>query len=339
MNKYLLFLIILTFLFSCKEEEKQEFVNLDQSSVLVLNEGNFRSANGSVSIYNPIDKQVVNEVFRANNSGRPLGDVVQSMVEIDGKGFIVVNNSNKIEVVDLATFQAVGQILNLNSPRYVLPINSTKAYVSDLYEDKIYIINPQAMTITGAINTKGWTEEMVLVNNTAFVCQVDSNQVYVIDVLSDSIVRRINVNTSPSSIVADKNDNVWVACTGGNGIGNSALIRINSASLVVDKRLENSDINQGLGQLRINSTKDELFYLSDGLHKISVNDTALSVSPMISANNRLFYGLGINSANDDIYITDAIDYQQRGVVYRFDKSGVEVDNFKVGLIPQQLFFK
>ena len=49
-------------------------------------------------------------------NNRPLGDMVQSFSVADDKGFIVVNNSQKVEVVLLNTFKSSGCIRGILSP-------------------------------------------------------------------------------------------------------------------------------------------------------------------------------------------------------------------------------
>ena len=77
--------------------------------VVVLNEGNFMFGNGSVSVIDNSIEQVSNEAFKQAN-GYPLGDVPQSLMVHDSLGYIIVNNSGKIEVVDWADFKSVKTI-------------------------------------------------------------------------------------------------------------------------------------------------------------------------------------------------------------------------------------
>jgi hypothetical protein len=91
--------------------------------------------------------------------------------------------------------------------------------------------------------------------------------------------------------------------------------------------------------LKINGAGDELFFLNNGLYKMSVNDTQLPTDPFISqANGRFFVYLGLDPVNNDIYIGDPKDYQSNGVVYRFSSTGVLKNEITAGIIPAAFGF-
>ena len=106
------FLLFVFLLFSCKTDEEKEITPVSNESgvdVIVLNEGNFGSGNASINWYNSSENKIYQHIFKSNNQGRPIGDVVQSMQIIGDKGYIVVNNSQKIEVVNLSDFKSIGR--------------------------------------------------------------------------------------------------------------------------------------------------------------------------------------------------------------------------------------
>lgn len=343
MKKYVNILLLLLFLFGCKKEEKKEpvsHVSIANSEVIILNEGNFQWGQGTVSLYDPQSGEVNNDVFQSNNNNRPLGDVAQSMTMIGDTGYIVVNNSNKIEVVDLTTFQSIGEISTLNSPRNLLPISPNKAYVSDLYEDDIYIVNPHDFSVIGRINSAGWTEEMVMVNGKVFVCQVDSSQLLVIDAATDQIIDRLPTAHSPQYIELDKNGNVWVSCSGNQDAKKPALQQFNSSNLQLMKSLSEESVNQFFGEIAFNSTKEELFFINkDGVGKLTITDTMLAEMAFVPANNRILYAMNVDPKTNEIYLADAIDYQQRGIIYRYSENGSLMSYFRVGIIPGSIYFK
>lgn len=343
MSKWLYILFVLAFLFACKKEEPKEAVSegaIESAKVMILNEGNFQWGQGTLSLYDPQSGEVINDVFQANNNERPLGDVAQSLTIIGDTAYIVVNNSNKIEVVQLKNFRSIGTISPLNSPRNLLSISSNKAYVSDLYEDDLYIVNPQDYSIQGRIKTDGWTEEMALVNGKAFVCQVDSNQLLVIDAATDQIIAKLSTAHSPQYIEVDQNDNVWVSCRGNQADKKPALQQFNSSTLQLMKSLTDQSNNQFFGEIAFDQAKKALFFINKlGVGQVKITDTTLSEMAFISANNRILYAMNVDPHTNEIYLADAIDYQQKGVVYRYSESGNLLTHFRVGIIPGSIYFK
>lgn len=340
MKKGLLFIVSVITLFSCKKEKETE-IQLPQttkSRVVILNEGNFRSVNASIDLYYPSDHAFQEGVFSSNNGSRPLGDVAQSMNIVNGDYWVVVNNSNKIEILDPNTFQSIGKIEGFNSPRYIQPVSADKVYVSDLYEGKIYAVNPQSRVIEKQIYSGGWTEEMLVTDNKLFVCQVDSNQVYVIDALADTLVKKINTFKSPQSIGIDAEGFIWISCSGGYNEDLPALQRIDPLGLEIVKTLAHADISKSIGDISFDREKKKLFYLMEGLFQINITDTILASTPLIEKGGRNFYAMHVNPANNDIYLSDALDYQQKGVVYRYSNQGQLIHQFKAGLIPGFFYF-
>jgi hypothetical protein len=100
--------------------------------VFILNEGNFRGNNGSLSFYSYDSIKIFNDIYYTVN-GQTLGDVPNAMVIKGDKAYIVVNNSGKVEVIDQTTIQSKATIKGLISPRNLAVINDNKAYVSSLY--------------------------------------------------------------------------------------------------------------------------------------------------------------------------------------------------------------
>ena len=125
-------------------------ISQQRGTVPSPNEGNFQYGNATLSYYDPETKQVENEIFKRAN-GFKLGDVAQSMTIRDGVGWVVVNNSHVIFAIDINTFKEVGRIINLTSPRYIHFLSDEKAYVTQIWDNRIFIVNPKRYEITGCV--------------------------------------------------------------------------------------------------------------------------------------------------------------------------------------------
>src|SRR5688572_27862913 len=125
-----LFLSAGLFLTGCtSEDETVEKPATSENGVFVTNEGQYTKGNGAVSFISKQTSKVDRDLFMTVNN-RPLGDIVQSMTIHNGKAYIVVNNSEKIEIADANTFKEGGVINGLVLPRYAVGLNN-KLYVTE----------------------------------------------------------------------------------------------------------------------------------------------------------------------------------------------------------------
>lgn len=344
-NNLYIFLILFIGMASCKKQEIgpqcptcfEDNIAVKYNDVLIGCEGNFGWGNSSLSLYNPSDTSITNSVFQ-NINGYALGDVMQSMTEYNGKLYVVVNNSGKIEILDTATYQKTITISGLTSPRFFCGINSSKAYVSDLFSNQITILDLSSNSVIGNITTNGWTEEMLLVNDKIFVTRPDTNFILQINASTDVIEDTIVVAKGPSSIVLDNNNQLWVLSSGGTNEEQGELNQIDPSTNSIIQTMVFGDINDSPNNLKTSPSGEEIYYLNNGISKLSIYDTALPFTSIVTQNGALFYGLGI-SPTHDIYVSDAVDYVQSGIVYRYDSTATLIHQFVVGIIPQGFWFK
>lgn len=332
------------------------------AGVFVCNEGNFMYGNASLSYYDPAEDTVYNQVFyNANNF--PLGDVCQSMSIIDGKGFVVVNNSGKVYVVDVNTFKYIGAISGLTSPRYIQQVSPDKIYISDLYSPSMAIADPTTLQVTGHVymgTTKGpgkvnGTEQMVMHGSYVYVCSWSYNdKVYKVDTRTDRVVDSLTVTKQPNSMVLDKNGKIWVLSDGGYagspyGQERATLIRIDAEQFAVEQIYRFPDAVASPSELCINRAGDRLYFINgswasgtvpnSGVYAMGVEETSLPSQPFVAEEGRLFYALSVDPYTDQVYISDAIDYTQRGLVFRYSPDGRLLSRFRVDIIPGAFCFK
>lgn len=345
MCKVILLLVIPLATLSCLKVHDPAIVDggysyLSGQGVFVINEGNFRGGNGSLSFFSYDSARLYNNVFMSFNK-RPLGDVPYSMAITGSRAYLVVNNSGKVEVADRNTFISIETINGLISPRYLVAINDIKAYVTSLYSDSIAIVNLETNRITGYINI-GCSSESIIINQTeAFVANwVGGNKVFVINTTNDSVVDSIEVGTEPESMVMDINNYLWVLCNGGWQRENFAeLIAINTFDNTIEKRLTFPSINDSPTSLQIDGTGGTLFFLDNGIKKMSIYDMEIPRTPFISPLVHNFYKLGINPSNNEIFVTDVSDYQHKGSLLRYSAQGGLISEYPAEIIPGEIRFK
>lgn len=335
--------MLLLFVFSCKKDgpdkSNSTIITTGQNAVYIINEGNFQFGNASVSYFADGMTHAVEDLFQPANN-RPLGDVCQSMYLFNNKSYVVLNNSSKIEVVNQNNFVSDAVITGINSPRYFLPVSKSKAYITDLYSNKISIANLSNNTIIGTIACAGWTEEMALAFGKAFVTNQKSNKLYVINTITDVITDSILIGYGSNSIVEDKNGKLWVLCSGSASSNEKASLHcINAINHSVERTLMFNNSTELPYKLAINGSSDTLYYLNKDIYRFGITDTNLPTTPFIAQNSRKFYGLGINPNNGHVYVADAIDYVQRGKVYIYKPDGMLFTSFLAGIIPADFYFR
>lgn len=349
--------ILLVVLCACSESPVDTvfFDFTARRGVYIVNQGNFMYGNSSLSFYYPETRKVINHVFQARN-GAPIGDVAQSMTIWNGLGFIVVNNSGKIYVIDSNTAVFKGSITGLNSPRYIHVINDGKAYVTDLYARKITIFNPSTFEITGAIPVNNSvsefsqhsTEKMVQYKNEVFTnCWSYDNKILVINTETDQLIDSIEVFKQPNSLVLDKDNKLWVLTDGGfegspYGYERPALVKIDAETREVERSYRFELGEHPIG-LCLNAGKDSLLFINKHVWKMAISDKKLPSQPFLTSSYTAtyggFYSLAIDPVNSEIYVGDAIDHAQNGIVYRYSPSGTLIDSFKTGITPSDFAFK
>ena len=343
--------------FGCKKDDggaDEPKVVTSTEGVFVCNEGNFMSENASLSYYDNATKQESNDIFYHVNNV-PLGSTCQSMAIYGGKGYVVVNGSGKVYVINVDDYKHLATVSGLTSPRYIGFIDSRKAYITDLYSPLISVLDLTTNTVTGTIEVGAGTEQIICYKDWAYVCSWSmNNKIYRINTRTDKVEGFVEVPIQPNSMVLDKNNKLWVLSDGsfeGSAYGHekAALTRIDPETFRIEQTILFPDLDASPSELSINGNRDKLYYIdgSDGdaasnlggVYEMDCEAVTLPTAPLIPENGRLFYGLGVDPVNSDIYVSDAIDYTQPGIVYRYDVSGTELDDFKAGICPGAFCFK
>jgi DNA-binding beta-propeller fold protein YncE len=335
-------LFALTLLSACIKDKPQEpvksgtTINAD-SKVLVVNEGGFGYNNADITIYDPASGSITNDYYKQQNSNEVLGDVCQSICKFNNRYYLMMNNSNKVVVANADNFVKVATISGFNSPRYLLPLTYSKAYVSDLYASSIQIIDLNTNVITGTIPCMAGTEEMVLMYNKAFVTCSNSPYCYVINAATDVITDSVLVGKNATSLVIDRYSKVWILA-GGNSSEAGKLLRINPATLQTELSLS-FGLADNAHHLRINKTRDTLYYLNKGIQRFLISDSQLPSAPLVNQGTKIYYGLGVNPKDYTIYVSDAIDYVQKSKIEVYKPDGTLKSNFTAGIISNGFVFE
>ncbi|MCB0395157.1 MAG: hypothetical protein KDD36_00800 [Flavobacteriales bacterium] len=331
------------------DEDKDDTVTPSAytSGIFVVNEGLFGSGSGTVSFYNRTTGDVTSKIFESKN-GFPLGNIVQSVTVNDDMAYVVVNNANKVEVVESGDFLSTATITGLDAPRYVL-VNGSRAYITEWgktgNEGAVKVLNIFKNTIDKTISTGKGAERMAFLNNRLFVACAggfgNDSVVSVINAQVDTLLTNWEVGPNPNSLQLDANDKLWVLCGGRWKSDNSAieaparLVRIDPSTGNVELTLPFSTASTA-SSLVINDAGDKLYYMFNSkLYAHDISSSTLAATPLIS---RGFYGLGFDPVSKYLYACDAGNFSSEGKVLRYEETGAVVDSFQVGVAPNGFAF-
>jgi len=347
----LISLLLLIFVASCDKDSnviKGKYVK----GAFVSNEGAYGAGNGSVSFYSFEGDTVSNNIF-SNTNSRPLGDVVQSVCVYKNYAYIVVNASNKVEVVTYNDFVESGVILDLSQPRYFAGVNSDKAYITQWGDNGVVkVVDLNTLDVTKSISVGSGPENILIEGDYAYVANSGGfgrdTVVSVIDINTDEVVKNINVGDNPADIVIDKDENIWVLCRGYIQYAADWSIASETSGKLVKINADNNTVEEtiDLGQtdhpasLEINKDGDVLYfgggYAYPGVFTYNIINKTISDQAFI---RKSLYGFSVNPDNGNIFALEAPSFTANGMLYRYNSDGEVLGNYEVGVGPNGAGFK
>ncbi len=371
MNRIFIYMI-LAFLFcsSCRKDTdvvkgEQENITPEKGSIkgfYLLNEGNMGMNRASIDFCDLHNGVYNRNIYSQINpdATRELGDVGNDIKIYGSKMYVVLNMSDKVEVLDAFTAKRIGQI-NISNCRNITFYNG-KIYVS-AYTG--IVNNPSSPNgIVAEVDTSSFKilretsvgrqpEDMTVVGNKLYVANSGGyspsnydRTVSVIDLETFTEIKKIDVAINLHRIQKDNYGDLYVTSRGNYYTTRSKLFIIDTYN---DRVKDSFDIAAG----NIVIQGDSAYVYSagwsyiDNKNQISYalidvkNEEVLSnkfINDATVESIRLPYGLAINPYSHDIYVTDAGDYLTPGTLYCFDKNGYKKWSVRTGDIPGHFTF-
>ena len=310
--------------------------------VFIVNEGNFGKANGTVTHFSN-GEVATQDLFGVVNGGRALGDVVQSMTIDDNIGYIVVNNSKRVEVVTASTFESLYTVDGLVLPRY-LTVEDDFAYVTEWVSftepGRVSVIDLKAHAVVEKIAVGTGAENILEDEDLLYVSNSFTNTVSVIDIESREVIKTITVDFSPGELLKDGNGKIWVLCGGAYQANDGALVQLDpskSRKPSDESVVKTIELNMNVGVTKATMSHDQLqiFYFSGkNVYRFNVSDAEAPDEPFIEeAGASSFYGIGIDHRTNILYVADDKGFASSGTVFRYELSGDAIDTFTAGIGP------
>ena len=337
------------------EPDAPKNVNIDSTltsiGLYVLNEGLFNMNNSTLTWYDYSAGNPVTGFFELKN-GRRLGDTGNDIAIYGLKMYIVMNVSSQLEVVNPYTGKSIKQIPFFDGdkprqPRYIAFHNS-KAFVCS-FDGTVAVVDTATLVIEKFITVGRNPDGIAVANDKVYVSNSGGldypnydNTVSVIDTESLTEIRKIPVRINPHIIVPDKYGDLYVISRGNYGDIKMCLQIIDSKTDELQYTFPDIEV------LNLAIAGDTAYvyhndFISGSGSQIMLIDvkTETVISENFITDGTLIetaYGIAVNNATGDVFITDARGFINTGEVLCFDKSGKKKYSFPAGLNPGHIAF-
>lgn len=339
LNKLLqiIFGFVLLFSLSCTSEYEEVVPEITYNNGLfITNEGNFGKPNAEVTFITKDLSLLQNDIYKAKNNNENLGDVLQTMVFSGDKAYLLLNNSNKITIVNRITFTKTGEITaQLNSPRYMAVANGNLYVSNDKYGGakyvNVYKLSDNSFVKKIDFASTSTVESVVEAGGNIFVQNASygfGNTITKINTTSNTIegseipLANGNINKTISY-----NNNVYVIAAGAT---DSYIYQISPAGAVV-KTITLTGIANGTN-LQIDGGR---FYFSSAnkIYSMDMNSTTVPPMPLITAvdggANFTLYGFTVLDGR--IFTSDVKGFNQPSEITVYTTSGAVISKFTAGM--------
>lgn len=334
-------------LFSCKKNEGNEPLPVITTGAYVLNEGSLSSGT-SITFYDFSKSSAITDIYK-NVNGNSLGTWGNDMIIYGSKMYVVVNYNGYLEVADANTVKSIKKI-DLKSggsslyPRFAAPYKN-KVYVS-CWDGTVAVVDTASLVIDKFIKVGKNPEQMIIIGSNMYVANSGGispgfdSTVSVIDLNTQTEVKKFTVGVNPTSLTSDPEGNIYVGCIGNYDDIPAKLVKLNSSTGQI---LKSADTTVE----RIQYYRGAI-YASGGyggapnVRKLSPVDFSAQSDNFVTDGTKVEtpYAINIDESNGDVYIGDAKNYTSPGEVFCFDASGKKKFSFSVspGLMPNKVVF-
>lgn len=336
--KKFIFLTLLATLFSCSntdDDRQEEQVGIYSNGVFILNEGNFGTPNATVSFISTDFSSVYQDIFSSANAGAALGDVAQSMDFYNENAFVVMNNSNTVEVVTKKDFKKVFTITEqLANPRRIL-IENGKIFVTNALDNSVSIYDANTFNFISKVVLDFSPEFLVEEDNFVYVVpnMYDSGtSVAVLNASNNALVKYITIESGVKGI-AEANDKIYVLTS---NTAATKIFQINTQSNTVATTYTLGNITDAN---YLEYEDNQLYFTSNtGIYTFDVTANYFESTPIFHVVDNSWSTLyGFSVIDNYIYTSDAKGFNQDGEITIYNKTGAVIKQFKAGIGPNGFF--
>jgi DNA-binding beta-propeller fold protein YncE len=367
-------LVLCTLLAACRDDTeifKPEEVEVDPPAppaairgFYLLNEGNMGSNKSTLDYYDYETGLYHRNIYGEANPSVPkeLGDVGNDIAIYGSKLYAVINCSNKVEVMEVASARRLGQI-DIPNCRYI-GFHKGYAYVTSYAGPVELNPNYKQLGYVARVDTATFQvidrclvgfqpDELEIVGNKLYVANSGGymfpnyeSTVSVIDLATFAETKRIEVARNLHRLCTDRHGNLWVTSRGDYYDQPSRLYRVDTERDALVDSLDIAVSNFYLDGDSLYLYSVEWSYITmQNVTTYGIVDVARReivsrnfITDGTEQQIKIPYGIMVHPQTKDIYVTDARNYVSPGTLYCFDKDGRQKWNVRTGDIPAHFVF-
>lgn len=328
----------------------------------VLNEGNMGSNKASLDFLDLSTGKYRQDIYEQVNPEvvKGLGDVGNDLGIYGSKLYVVVNNSNKIEVLQAGTAKRIGQV-NIQNCRNVI-FHNGKAYISAFLgvvgdpkapNGAVYEVDTASLQITRKVTVGRQPEEIAIVGEKLYAANSGGysppnyeRTISVVDLASFTETKCIDVGINLDKLKADAYGDLYVTSRGD-------YYNIQPDLYVIDTKTDQvkKDFKMPVSNFCISGDTAYMYSVAfsyvTGKNTVTYsmldvkNEVVLDRKFITDGTDQLIkvpYGIAVNPVTKDVYVTDAKDYVTPGTLYSFGTDGKKKWSVTTGDIPGHFAF-
>lgn len=328
--------LVLLFNISCSSDYDETLTTQTgyENGYFITNEGNFGVPNADVTFVTKDLNFGQNNIYKNNNANENLGDVLQTITINGDKAYLLLNGSNKIQIVNRSTFKKTGEITDqLNNPRYMAVANGNIYVSNDQYNGPktVNVYKLSDNSFVKKINFTDTVERIVVAGGNIFVQNASysfGNKITKINTTTNEIegtptsLPNGNINRTIAY-----NNNVYAIA---EGTADSYIYEISPAGAIT-KTTTLTGIANGTN-LQIENGK-YFFSSTNKIYSMDMTATAVPALPIITAvDGGLYFTLyGFTVIDGKIFTSDVKNFTEASEMSVYTSSGAFIKKFTTGI--------
>lgn len=309
------------------------------AGVYILGESNAETKEGTLTFYNPWRKKVTSNIIPNISTHKVFYE--------KGKIYVAPGKGNYMDIYNALTRQKIERFAFRGQPHGFVHNDSSKGYVSDYINKKIYITNLKKDVVIGELSLTDSPDVMVITPSSLVVVSVVNNRRVRLTPVNHRVDR-----VEPSKemecqnfggVLKDRGNEIWILCNGfaetyGTASWAGKIIVLDNLLLEMKNKINLQKPLFKLPYQFFKSIKGDKIYVFEEKNKLLEFDTDLNAlkSSIALELSGTPTSLAIDADAAKFYVTqipDAYFAGRYGLVTIHNLTGKQAGSFKTGINP------